>query len=36
LGAAVTKGGPFIVYPIPEDMALERLKTMKLSSKSAQ
>jgi hypothetical protein len=30
LGAAVTKGGPFIVYPIPEDMALERLKTMKL------
>jgi hypothetical protein len=36
MGAAVTKGGPFIVYPIPEDMALEKLKTMKLGSKSGQ
>jgi hypothetical protein len=36
LGAAVTKGVPFIVYPVPEGMALEKLKTLKLNDKSSQ
>jgi len=36
LGSAVTEGGPFKVCPIPKEMALEKLKTMKLSGKSAQ
>lgn len=36
IGSSLSEGGPFNVYPIPKEMALEELKTMKLSGKSAQ
>tara|TARA_B100000315_G_scaffold38335_1_gene32995 strand:+ start:724 stop:1239 length:516 start_codon:yes stop_codon:yes gene_type:complete len=34
-GALVTEGGPFKVYLIPKEMALEQLKTKKLSGSSS-